>query len=159
MPDGPLLPEIARSLRSLGASRTPCDHEAHDAVFGPLIDARTRAASGSQEKALAALKGASLFTRIEGAAIAAVTREVRPAPRARAFTAEAREMLQPLQRALAAMDDAAAHARDGAEGWALWVDALRAAFMRADSACEALSRMLAERDATHTPARWFKRGG
>jgi hypothetical protein len=159
MPDAPLLPELARSLRTLGASRTPCDQEAHDAIFGPLIDARSRAVDDSLDKALAALKGAPLFTRIEAASVGAVSKGVSSAPRARALAALTREMLEPLGHALRQLDEAAAVARDSEDGVGAWIDSLRLVFRRADHACEALARLIAQRNSIRSPAGWFSRKG
>jgi hypothetical protein len=154
MPDS-IFPELARSLRTLGASRTPCQEEAHTAVFGPLLDARGRAGNDSLEKALAALKGAALFARIETSSVSAISRGIKSPPTARALSADVREMLQPLARACSAMDEAAKHARESGDGLEGWIAALRAVFRNADSACESLARMLTERDKVKASTRWL----
>ncbi len=75
MPDTPLLPELARSLRSLGAQRDASAEAAHVAIFLPLLDARAHAAGASKESVLAALHGDALAARIEAQAVdAAVQR-------------------------------------------------------------------------------------
>src|SRR5258708_2036583 len=84
MPEPELLPELARSLRTLGAPRDAAGEAAHSAVFVPLLDARARATTGDMEVALSALRAEALGVRIQArVADAAEARERAPA-RARA---------------------------------------------------------------------------
>jgi hypothetical protein len=159
MPERLLLPELARSLRSLGAPRDAAGEAAHDAVFAPLIEARARAELGDVEAVLSALRGAPLGTRIAArVAQAAAVGEPEPA-RARARTAHASELIETLLGELAALDALAPAARGGAAGspaWQAWVAQLRRVFISADDACRALTRLLAEPSAQARAARrWF----
>jgi hypothetical protein len=162
MPEPLLLPELARSLRTLGAPRDAAGEAAHSAVFVPLLDARAHATTGDVEVALSALRGEALGVRIEArVADAAESGESDPA-RARARGARARELLEPLRRDLRALDALAAKAR-GSDGrsaeWAAWVSQLRRVFTSADDACRAIARLLAEPMAPTPVRRWFGRPG
>ena len=164
MPESPplLLPELARSLRTLGAPRDAAGEAAHSAVFVPLLDARARATTGDMEVALSALRGEALGVRIEArVADAAEAGEADPA-RARARGARARELLEPLRRDLRSLDTLAVRAR-GADlkspEWEAWVGQLRRVFSSADDACRAIARLLAEPVATVPARRWFGRRG
>jgi hypothetical protein len=157
-----LLPELARSLRTLGAPRDAAGEAAHSAVFAPLLDARARATTGDVEVALSAMRGEALGVRIEArVADAAESGESDPA-RARARGARARELLEPLRRELRALDVLAAKARGvspSSPDWEAWVAQLRRVFSSADDACHALARLLAE-PTEMAPARsWFGRLG
>ncbi len=157
MPDAPLLPELARSLRSLGAQRDAASDAAHGAIFPPLLDARARAAGESKESVLAALHGDALAARIEAQAVDAAVQGVEPPALARALTAQTSELMAPLRAALLALDSARASALLDDTGWDAWVARLRAVFTSADVACQALAKLLATR-ATRTAApRWFER--
>ena len=159
MPEPLLLPELARSLRSFGAPRDAAGDAAHEAIFAPLLEARARAELGDVEAALAALRGGPLATRIavrvaQGAALG----EPEPA-RARARTARALELIEPLTAELAALDRLAAGAAGGEASsprWQEWVAQLRRVFMTADDACRALARLLAEPTVpAKSGRRWF----
>jgi hypothetical protein len=159
MPERLLLPELARSLRTFGAPRDAAGDAAHDAVFAPLLEARARAELADVEAALSALRGAPLATRIAArVAQAAAAGELEPA-RARARSARASELVEPLAAELAALDAVASDARGGtvdSAGWEQWVAQLRRVFASADDACRALARMLAETPAEpKPPRRWF----
>jgi hypothetical protein len=161
MPDSLLLPELARSLRTFGAPRDAAGEAAHDAIFSPLLDARARAGLGDVELALSALRGETLAVRIEARVVeAASARQVDPA-HARARSARATELLEPLRAELATLDLLAKAARGTAvDGlpWHAWVAQLRRVFASADDACRALARLLAETPPTAPPARhWFGR--
>ncbi|MES2178440.1 MAG: hypothetical protein V4550_11330 [Gemmatimonadota bacterium] len=156
MPDAPLLPELMRSLRSLGAHRDPCSEAAHGAIFIPLLEARARA-TASKRAVFAALKGASLAGRIEPQVIAAAIQGVEQPARIRALTAHAREIFEPLQAALAALDAAAPGAAESDQQWAEWLTALRRVFTVADLSCQELARLIAERSAEPTSRSWFSR--
>jgi hypothetical protein len=159
MPERLLLPELARSLRSLGAPRDAAGDAAHDAIFAPLLDARARAELGDVEAALSALRGAPLGTRI-AARVAQVAAMGEPDPaRARARTARASELIETLLEELAALDALAAPARGGevdSPAWRTWVAQLRRVFTSADDACRAFARLLAEPSShAKTARRWF----
>jgi hypothetical protein len=155
MPDGPL-PELARSLRSLGALGNACMQEAHEAVFGPLLEARTVAANGTAEDAVDAMNGHAILRRIEAGVTAAAVRGVSGAPRARALTARAQEVTEPLRRSLLALDELAVVAGTD-DGFDQWVEQLRQVFARADEACRSLALVLDDRDAKDSSPRWFAR--
>jgi hypothetical protein len=160
MADAPL-PELARSLRALGAAGSPAAESAYAAVLGPLLDARARAAAGDASEALSALRGGALAARIESR-VAQIAGAGQPdAARARARAARARELLEPLQRELAALDRLATAVRrpdTSSPEWAAWIAALRRVFAAADEGCRALARLLDE-PAERPPAgrRWFGR--
>jgi hypothetical protein len=155
MPEGSL-PELARSLRSLGALGTLCMQEAHEAVFGPLLEARTVAARATLDDAIIAMNGNAILRRIETAVVSAATRGVSGAPRARALTARAQEATESLRRSLLALDELAATAGSD-EGWDQWVEQLRQVFVRADEACRSLASVLDDRDVKDPSPRWYVR--
>jgi hypothetical protein len=159
MPERLLLPELGRSLRTFGAPRDAAGDAAHDAIFSPLLEARARAELGDVEAALSALRGGVLGTRISArVAQAAAVGEPEPA-RARARTARATELVEPLVAELATLDALSVAARGGEAGspaWQGWVAQLRRVFASADDACRALARLLAEPPAdARPPRRWF----
>lgn len=156
-PGTPMLPELARSLRSLGTQLDASSEAAHAAIFLPLLEARTRASGAPIDAVLAALRGDALSARIEANAVDAVMQGVEDPANARALTARAGEAMQPLRNALLELDAAAPAAREGDAGWAAWVEQLRRAFMAADVACQALTTLLAGRAALPTKPRWFER--
>ena len=157
MPDAPPLPELARSLRSLGAQGDLATEAAHSAIFLPLLHARARAAGASMDVVLAALRGDALSARIEAQAVDAAVHGVEQPPRVRALSAEIGELLEPLRAALLALDVLAPAARDEATGWEAWTTQLRRVFASADVACRGLARVLADRDARGEAPRWFER--
>ena len=159
MPDdtAPALPELARSLRSLGAPRDAASEAAHSAIFPPLLDARARAVGSSVETVLAALRGDALSARIEAGVADAAVNGVAQLALARAFTAQASELVEPLRMQLLELDTLAEQARDGGDGWQAWVAQLRRVFHTADIACQALARLLASRDTQIPAPRWFER--
>lgn len=156
MPEPPVLPELARSLRSLGAQRDAATETAHAAIFLPLLDARARAAGASKDAVLGALHGAALSARIEAQAVDAAVQSVEKPARVRALTAQTTELIEPLRVALLALDASALQARESEAGWDAWVAQLRVVFQRADVACQALAKLLATRDTRGAP-RWFER--
>jgi hypothetical protein len=158
MPDGPLLPELARSLRSLGVPRDAASEAAHRAVFTPLLHARASATESDAAGALAALRGSALSTRIEAGVIDAAEAGVTDPARARARVAQAEEIVEPLRAALLALDEAAEGVRVGTPAWDAWVGHLRHVFAAADVACQQLARLLATQDDEPTERRWFERG-
>ena len=157
MPDAPLLPELGRSLRSLGAQHEPCAEASHAAIFVPLLDARARATDRSKEFMLASLKGSTLATRIEVLVTAAAVQGLEQPALARAVSAQGTELMEPLRRALAELDKAASSALHSDAAWEEWVTRLRAVFVSADVACQALTKLLENRPTRSVPAPWFKR--
>lgn len=157
MPDAPLLPELARSLRSLGAQRDAATEAAHAAIFLPLLDARARATGATKESVLAALRGDALSARIEAQAVDAAVHGVELPARARALTALTSELMEPLRSALLELDRKAVAAPDHPAEWDAWVAQLRVVFGSADVACQALAKLLATRETRDAPARWFER--
>ena len=125
------LPELLRSLRTLGAARDAASQAAHDAIFAPLIAARLRASHAEGRDVVRSLHGATLAESIERASVAAATAGTMEPAMARARSAQARDLLDPLRDALGALDDRAGPALDaGTESreWRDWLDALRQAF-------------------------------
>jgi hypothetical protein len=157
MPDAPLLPELARSLRSLGAQRDAATDAAHDAIFLPLLDARASAAGADKESVLAALRGDALATRIEARAVDAAVQGIEQPALARALTAQTSELISPLRAALLALDTKAESAKSDGAAWDAWVAQLRAVFASADVACQALAKLLASRDTRTAAPGWFER--
>ena len=166
MPDFLVLPELARSLRTFGATRDPAGDAAHAAIFSPLLDARARATLGDAEVALSALRGEVLAARIGSRVAAAAGAGQRDAAAARARAARAGELIEPLRAELLALDllaldllasaTRAATNHDG--GWQAWIAQLRRVFALADDACGALARLLGEPAAAAEPVpRWFAR--
>jgi hypothetical protein len=160
MPEGEL-PELARSLRSLGAARDPATQAAHDAIFPPLIAARVRASRAQGRDVVHAFNGVALGEQIERAATAAATLGTTQPAMARSRSARAREALGPLHASFATLDErgrSAAGATPGSEAWEGWVEALRRAFATADEVCGQLARVLAEPPAEQKEERgWFGR--
>jgi hypothetical protein len=161
MPDGstpaPELPELARSLRSLGAPRDAASEAAHAAIFPPLLDARARAVGSSVDAVLAALRGDALSARIEAAAVDAALQGITQPAVARALTAQTAELMESLRGELLSLDTLADDARVGAAGWGAWVAQLKKVFFTADVACQSLARLLATRHTQVPEPRWFER--
>ena len=155
MPEEARLPELARSLRALGAAHGDAAESAHAAVFGPLLDARARAETGGLDGAIAVFRGQALAARIAARAIEAARDGVLDAARARARVARAREALEPLRDALYSLDalTPALSADDhmSTSAAAAWTAQLARVFRVADEACVSLSCVLAERE--DVPAR------
>lgn len=157
MPDE-RFPELVRSLRSLGAARDAASQVAQDAIFTPLIDARTRAAHAGERDVVGIFRGATLADAIERAVVAAAMADVEPKALARARAATAREMLEPLRAALTLLDEqaaAAVQAGPGSPAWSSWLNELRRVFGAADDACRHLARLLAAPRRAEEPRRWF----
>ncbi|CAN5174651.1 hypothetical protein BH09GEM1_BH09GEM1_38360 [soil metagenome] len=157
MADAPLLPELARSLRSLGHQPNAATQAAHAAIFTPLLDARTHAAGASADVVLAALRGAALIARIEANAVDAAVQGIEELPRVRALTAQTSELTAPLRAALVALDELAPAAAEDAAGWDAWITQLRTAFAAADTACSALAMLITHRNEQAATPRWFER--
>ena len=158
MPDAPLLPELARSLRGLGDPRDSCAAESHAAVLAPLLDARARANSSSRDAVLGALNGGMLARTITALSTDTASRGVPLQPRARALRASAEEAIAPLLAALAQLDRLAQAARGGDDAWNAWVEGVRQVFVRADESCRTLARVIADRDKREDPPRWYAKG-
>jgi len=165
MPEGALgLPELARSLRALGTARGIAAESAHAAVFGPLLDARARAAAGDPDGVFAAFRGQALAARIAARASEAARTTESDAARGRARVARAREALEPLRDALHLLDalvppvpsDAAA---PSTSDMAAWTAQIVRVFRLADDACLELARVLDDRDLDAPRRGWFGRFG
>ena len=147
-------------MRSLGAARDAATQAAHDAIFAPLIAARVRASHAEGGDVVHSIRGATLADQIEkGAKAAAAAGTVHPAM-ARARSASARDVLEPLRQALSALDAGAAAAVTAGPGsveWDDWLGALRRAFGAADDACGKLAAILAEPPDDDDQPRWFGR--
>lgn len=159
MPE-PSLPELARSLRMLGAARDPATEAAHDAIYSPLIAARVRAARAEGRDVVNSFHGATLLEAIERGATGAATAGTDSPAVGRARSAAARDALEPLRAALHTLDQQAPAAAAGgphSAEWAKWIVALRRAFAAADEACGHLARVLAEPPREEGDTRWFRR--
>jgi O-acetyl-ADP-ribose deacetylase (regulator of RNase III) len=163
MPDEARLPELARSLRALGAAHGDAAEAAHAAVFGPLLDARARAESGGIDGAIAVFRGQALAARIAARTTEAARDGVLDPARGRARVARAREALEPLRDALHVLDALTpAHSADvltSTSAAAAWTAQLARAFRLADEACVSLARVLAEHDDVPAPRGWLGRFG
>ncbi len=131
------------------------DH-AHEAVFKPLLEARTAAANASPHMAVDAMNGHAILSRIEAALSIEAVRGISIPSRARAATALVQDAIEPLRRSLLALDELAATAGTD-EGWTQWVDQLRRVFSAADDACSAVATALSARSTEDTPPRWYVR--
>jgi hypothetical protein len=161
MPDGSL-PELARSLRALGAARDPATAAAHDAIFAPLIAARVRAAHAEGRDVVHSFHPSALLEAIDRAVSSAASNGTDNAAVARARSASARDAIDPLRlalEALAAPAEAAALAGPASREWEAWIATLRRAFTAADEACGRLARVLAEPAPRDGDASWFRRRG
>ncbi|HEY2067887.1 MAG TPA: hypothetical protein VGG84_18190 [Gemmatimonadaceae bacterium] len=161
MPDRFVLPELARSLRAFGAASDAASEAAHGAIFTPLLDARARAATSDVHTALASLRGEALAARITARVADVAQAGIDDAPFARARSAVARELLQPLRAELGALDLLAPTAAEGQ--WTPWIEQLRRVFAVADECCRAFARLLREPPTPMSKPRgrghWFGLGG
>lgn len=157
MPDGPVLPELARSLRSLGAQRNAAAEASHAAIFRPLLDARARASGATTDVVLSTLRGDALSARIEANAVDAAVVGIDQPSRIRALTAQTSELIEPLRSALLVLDGLSGGARDSSAGWDSWVVQLRRVFVAADVACQALTLLLQSRPPQISSGSWFGR--
>ena len=156
MPEPFAIPELARSLRAFGAAADDAGLAAHAAIFGPLLDARARAAASDLHEALAAFRGEALAARISARVDEAARARIDDPPAARARSARARELLEPLRGALRGLDLLAPAAASG--DWTAWIDELRRAFTAADASCRAFTRLLREPGVPPEPRRrWLPR--
>jgi hypothetical protein len=144
----------------LGAARDAASQAAHDAIFAPLIAARLRASHAEGRDVVRSLHGAPLAVSIERASVAAATAGTVQPAMARARSAQARDLIDPLRGALAALDDRADAALDAGPDspeWQSWLEALRHAFATADDVCRELARLLAIPPGDAARLRWFDR--
>ncbi len=144
------VPEVAASLRAMGSPRARPGSD-HDAWFGPLLAARRAAHDASSAAArLAAFDAPSLRVAMRTTIDAFATARARgSAPDARALAEELRERAEPLDRAFTQLDAlrAAVNNADDATRlarWQEWVAGLRAVFVAADGAWEAMLPALAD---------------
>ena len=138
------LPELAASLRALGSPRAHPGAD-HDAWFGPLVTARRRAHEASTARdRLAAFDAAALGSAADAALVAfGAHRWPASAARARAMAEALRDAASAYPRSLRDVaarrrDVEAASDADRLAEWRAWVAALRAAFVAADGAWEAM---------------------
>lgn len=161
MPEPFALPELARSLRAFGAARDAASEAAHGAIFTPLLDARARAATADVHAALATFRSEALAARITTRVAEVAQAGIADASRARARSAQARELLEPLRAQLRALDPLATKAGEGE--WAPWVEQLRRVFAAADESCHALAALLRDPPAPAAQGgrrwSWFGIGG
>ncbi len=159
MPERPTLPELARSLRTLGAGGDEASAAAQQAIFRPLLDARARAAEANDVAAvLAALLGVQILAQIQRAVEHAATSGVLDPRRGRARTAAAFEAIELLGDRLARLDVLAASVHDVGPHWDAWVAQLRLVFASADEACTALALVITEPAVARPDRRgWFTR--
>ena len=159
MADAHILPELARSLRTLGHQPNAATEAAHGAIFTPLLDARTHAAGAERDVVLSALRGSALIARIEANAIDAAVLGVEEPAHVRALTAQTAELMAPLRAALVELDERAPADPTDTAGWDAWIGQLRTAFLAADTACSALANLIAHRGEQVANPRWFERIG
>lgn len=157
MRDAHHLPELARSLRSVGAVGDASAEAAHCAIFVPLLEARARAVDASVDEILSALRGDALSARIEAFAVDAAVHGIDQPALARALTAQAAELIESLRSTLLALDVLAPAASQDSHGWNAWVAQLRRVFAAADVACRDLTRLVANRTSSSATPRWFER--
>ena len=141
------LPELARSLRALGAVHGAAAESAHAAVFGPLLEARARAASGGLEEAAEAFRGHALGARITARAADAARAGEVDAACARARVARAKEAVEALRLELHVLDTLARPGMANRLPSTLpssltWTEQLARVFRVADEACSALTVVL-----------------
>lgn len=145
MPEARRLPELARSLRTLGRSGDSCSEDAHTAIFTPLLAARARAEELPAERMHEAFVGHVLLARIEERVAELASRGIAVPARGRAMSARAHESIEPVRRQLLALDDASTTDLVAEEAWSTWVAQLRDVFIAADQSCRALAVVLADR--------------
>ena len=157
MPEARELPELARSLRSFGAVGDDSAETAHCAIFIPLLEARSRAAGAPVEQILRALRGDALSARIEALVVDAAVDGIDQLALARALTAKAGELMEPLRASLLELDAHASNAAESDSAWDAWVAQLRRVFAAADVACRDLAHLVAVRATSASRPRWFER--
>ena len=159
------MPEFTRALRSVGTARVPQGAE-HDRFFGPLLAARARAQRVEEFPARAAAFDAPTLRAGTEATLRAFAAErcAESPPDRRALEAELLELAEPLLAALdrlAVAGQALAAADEGTRfvAWRLWLDAVRAVFLRADRWWADARPVLAACEPP-SPARprWWRRG-
>ena len=106
---------------------------------------------------LSALRGDALSARMEALAVDAAVHGIEQPALARALTARAGELMEPLRASLLQLDVMASSAAEGAQGWDAWVAQLRRVFAAADIACRELASLVATKETSPTAPRWFER--
>lgn len=134
----PAFPEVARSLRGLGAPRDD-DSGVESVVFGPLLEARRAAERAlTAGDAMRAFNAARISAELRDAVKAkAAARTTGRDDRRRALEAELEELVAPL---IAALDGLAAMS-DGA--WDVWISQVQRVFTAADRVAAQLAARLA----------------
>lgn len=136
------LPELTRTLRAFGSRRGQRASRAagpaeQQRFFAPLVDARRRAMrAGSPFDAIALFDAAAIESAINGTLSRfAADRYGDSGPARRALEAELSDLAEPLYRAVVALGEAAASARQAngdLRAWRAWCSALKTAFETAD---------------------------
>lgn len=161
------LPELMRSLRSVGSRRGPPNDSAaseeQDRYFAPLLEGRKAAAQAISRSQIVSAFEARRLT----AAISAIVRGYATerfgtrASARRAFEAELFEIIEPLRDALQALGALADPLRSGqselvaTDQWDAWLAQLRVVFYLADSSWPFLRQALASSPpSSTTAARW-----
>ena len=145
------LPELTRTLRSLGSRRGRLGVD-HDRFFAPLLAARRRGErAGDRRARLRAFDGAAMSETLQSTlADFASARVPRRAPDRRALEAELLELAEPFFTALTALDVYAARAGDDSSQetmfvrWRSWCGAVQEVFDRADRCWIAIGPVLGE---------------
>jgi hypothetical protein len=158
------MPEFTRALRAVGTARVPQGAE-HDRFFGPLLAARARAQRVEDFGARAAAFDAPTLRAGTEATLRAFAAErcADSPPDRRALEAELLELAEPLLLALDRLA-VAGHGLATADestrfvAWRLWLDAVRAVFLRADRWWADAQPVLAECAPPPAPTRWWRRG-
>ncbi len=153
------MPEFTRALRGMISVRGIGRAE-HDGVFGPLLAARTAAEQSASPRVRIAAFDAERLRRgwtdaIDAMAAARITKA---GPDRRALAARLSEHAAPALDALAAVERAAARAKESgdtptAESWGAWIAAVQAVFDAADQFWFALEPELGARAAPPKAAR------
>lgn len=144
------LPEVARGMRALGASRGRWG-DAHARFFAPLLQARRRLEGEEpMDWKVAGFDAAALDERVRATlATIALERHGQRPPHRRALEAGLLDASEPLLHQLARVADAArtVHAVDDARrfvAWRSWAAEVRLLFVHADRAWGAVARVLAD---------------
>jgi hypothetical protein len=155
----PILPELTRSLRALGASTGTIGGldvtVAQVRYFQPLLEARRRAADAHEvAEVVRIFHGASLASRVTGALQALAREHAGGDARVRRATETLLvEAIEPLRGAVQTLDDRAPSAAAGVTPeWDAWVAALLAVYRCADDCWFAVERALADAPIPEPPA-------
>lgn len=144
------LPEVARGLRALGASRGRWS-DTHARFFAPLLQARRRLEGDEpMDWKVAGFDASVLDERVRATlATVALERHGERAPHRRALEAGLLDASEPLLLQLSRVADAArtVHEVDDAQrfvAWRSWAGEVRLLFVQADRAWGAIARVLAD---------------